>query len=76
VTEISDSLHRRLAGVGLVEPRNKAPAMTLGQFTADYIESRRVDVKPRTITNLIQSRKELVKHPGVCRFRTCGAAGR
>ncbi len=64
VTEIGDALHQRLAKVGLVESRNKAAAMTLGQFTADYIESRRVDTKPRTIINLTQSRKELVKHFG------------
>jgi integrase len=32
----------------------------LGQFTADYIASRRADAKPRTIIHLSLSRKELV----------------
>ncbi len=38
--------------------------MTLGQFTADYIESRRTDIKPRTIVNLNVSRRELVRFFG------------
>ncbi|MHC4520307.1 MAG: tyrosine-type recombinase/integrase [Planctomycetota bacterium] len=64
LTEIGDGLHERLAKVGLVEPRNRAPAAALGKFTADYIESRRADAKPRTIKNLAQSRKELVRFFG------------
>lgn len=64
LTEISDALHERLAKVGLVERRDKAPVAMLGQFTADYIESRRVDAKPRTIINLGMSRRELVRFFG------------
>jgi integrase len=64
LTEIGDTLYERLVRVGLVEPRHKAPVVTLGQFTADYIESRRADAKPRTIINLGQTRKELVGHFG------------
>ena len=60
LTEIGDTLHNRLAKVGLVERRDKGRLTTLGKFTADYIESRRADAKPRTIINLNMSRKELV----------------
>ncbi len=38
--------------------------MTLGKFTADYVESRRGDAKPRTIINLSVSRRELVRFFG------------
>ncbi len=64
LTEISDVLYGRLVKVGLVGPRSKAPVVTLGQFTADYIESRRADAKPRTIINLPYCRKELIGHFG------------
>ncbi len=64
LTEIGDTLHGRLVKVGLVEPRSKAPVVTLGQFTTDYLESRRADAKPRTIINLTYCRKELVGHFG------------
>lgn len=64
LTEIGDVLHERLAKVGLVEHRDKTPVATLGQFTADYIESRRGDTKPRTIINLSVSRRELVRFFG------------
>lgn len=60
LTEIADVLHERLAKVGLVEHRDKTPVAALGQFTTDYIESRRADAKPRTIINLNVSRRELV----------------
>jgi len=62
--EISDVLHERLVKVGLIKPRGKVPGMTLGAFTADYIESRRIDTKPRTIINLTQTRKELLRYFG------------
>jgi len=62
--EIGDALHKRLAKVGLVEHRSKGPGVTLGKFTADYIESRRTDIKPRTIVNLNVSRRELVRFFG------------
>jgi len=62
--EISDVLHNRLVKVGLIEPGKKARVASLGAFTADYIESRRVDTKPRTIINLTQTRKELVRYFG------------
>jgi len=64
LTEISDALHERLAKVGLVERRDKTPVAMLGEFTADYIESRRGDAKPRTIINLNVSRRELVRFFG------------
>lgn len=64
LTEIGDVLHKRLAKVGLVEHRSKGPGVTLGKFTADYIESRRTDIKPRTIVNLSVSRRELVRFFG------------
>ncbi|MEN6578466.1 MAG: phage integrase SAM-like domain-containing protein [Phycisphaerales bacterium] len=61
VTDIGDTLHERLAKVGLVEHRDKAPVTMLGQFTTNYIESRRADAKPRTIINPNVSRRELVR---------------
>jgi len=64
LTEIGDALHERLVKVGLVEPRKKAPVVMLGQFTADYVASRRADTKPRTIINLSVSRRELVRFFG------------
>jgi integrase len=64
LTEIGDALRERLAKVGVVEPRHRTTGATLGQFTADYIESRRADAKPRTIINLTYCRKELVGHFG------------
>lgn len=64
LTDIGDTLYERIVNVGLVEPRHKAPAVTVGQFTADYIESRKADAKPRTIINLTQSRRELVQFFG------------
>lgn len=64
LTDIGDTLYEQIVKVGLVEPRQKAPVVTLGQFTADYIESRRSDAKPRTIINLSVSRRELVRFFG------------
>jgi len=64
LTEIGDVLHARLAKVGLVEHRGRTPVAALGKFTADYIESRRGDTKPRTIINLNVSRRELVRFFG------------
>jgi len=62
---VADSLHERLAGFGLVEPRHnaKASAQTLAQFVADFIAGR-VDVKPGTVTNYRQAESKLVEFFG------------
>jgi len=60
---IGDTLHDRLARVGLVQPRQAIEATKLGAFVDAYIP-RRVDAKPRTIINLKQARKAMVEHFG------------
>jgi integrase len=56
VARIGDDLAAKLAAVGLIAGRAVA---TLGEFTRDYIDGR-TDIKPRTRTNLEQSRRTLV----------------
>jgi len=46
---IGDTLHGRLAAVGLVQPRETQAPATLGPFLTDYLE-RRQDVEPATRT--------------------------
>jgi len=55
---LPDTMHSRLAAVGLVKPR-KFSTMTLGAFVDAYIADR-TDAKPRTIINLKQARKDLL----------------
>ncbi len=45
--EIDDSLHSKLAKVGLVESREQTAVQALGAFLEDYV-TRRIDVKPAT----------------------------
>jgi len=66
VAEIGDDLHKRLAKVGLVEPRGSRDAATLGKFTTDYIASR-TDVKPRTVINLKRAADAMVEYFGAKR---------
>lgn len=47
LSRISDELHAKLAGVGLVNPREATEVLTLRQFLADYTD-RRTDVKAST----------------------------
>lgn len=45
--EIDDSLHSKLAKVGLVESREEKAVQALGAYLDDYV-ARRIDVKPAT----------------------------
>ena len=47
VAELPDTLHKKLARVGLVAPRERAEVVTLGPFVAGYLESRKGD-KPNS----------------------------
>src|SRR5579862_9505224 len=55
---ISDELHKRMAAVGLVTPRENSSAK-LGDFTSNYV-SQRTDAKPQTVLNLEMFRDRLV----------------
>ncbi len=63
--EIPDMLAKRLAAVGLIAPREKqkADATTLGEFIDAYLVSR-TDIKPRTLINFMQVRRDLVARFG------------
>lgn len=56
--EIDDSLHSKLAKVGLVEAREQKAVQALGPFLDAYVESR-TDVKPLTIRHLREAAKKL-----------------
>lgn len=56
LAERDDTLHARIAAVGLCEPRG---SITIAGFIAAFLE-RRTDLKPRTISNLSQSRRHLL----------------
>lgn len=55
---LSDTLHRKLADAGLVEPRY---LQSVGMFIDDYIASR-TDVTEQTRVNLRQTRRRLDKY--------------
>jgi integrase len=55
---LPDSLHDRLAAVGLVKPRNASNA-ALGKFIDTFIASK-PDAKPHTLLNMQQVRRWLV----------------
>ena len=59
---LPDKLHARLAGVGLVAPREPVP--TLGSWLDSYIRQRRADLKPSTIEELGHTRSLLIEHFG------------
>ncbi len=63
LAEIGPRLHDRLARAGLVAPRAAIEGTKLAGFIDSYIAGR-VDTKPRTIVNLNQARKALVRHFG------------
>ena len=65
LASIGDTLHNRLAAVGLVEPRVKQAAVTISQFTEQFIAGL-VDAKPRTAVNLGQTRRVLLEFFGDC----------
>ena len=61
VATLGDSLHAKLAAVGLLEPR---AAAQLGPFLDNYIGRRTPTVKPNTVVNFKQARRYLVTHLG------------
>jgi integrase len=67
VGKICDALHKKLAKVGLVAPREpRAPQPTcpaLGSFLSTYIDSR-THYKPNTTSTIDQARRLLVEHFG------------
>lgn len=60
---ISDKLHKRIAKAGLIAPRERARAVKLGAFMADYI-SQRADIKGQTSENLRQAERHLLEYFG------------
>jgi len=62
----TDTFYGKLAAVGLVprrEPKGKAEAETLGGFLDAYMDGR-TDIKPSTICNLNQAKRNLVRFFG------------
>lgn len=60
---IGNKLHRKLARLGVIDARKSPESVGLKAMIDTYI-SRRTDVKPRTRTNLEQSRNALVSFFG------------
>jgi integrase len=68
LADLPDAMYEKLVSVGLTKPRaaaagETAVGMTLGQFLADYTESR-VDVKKGTQLVYGRTRKHLLEHFG------------
>lgn len=61
--KIPDWLHRKLVAKGLAKPRVKPGQLLLAQFIDEYLE-KRTDLKLRTIINLKQAKRWLVKFFG------------
>ena len=59
LTELDPVLYDKLVRVGLADPRQQSVNATIGGFFDFYLE-KRMDIKPNTIRNLLQVRKELV----------------
>lgn len=60
--DIGDDLHARLARVGLVEPRQKAEALTLGDLLDAYFGA--VSIKPSTMRTYRQTERALLDYFG------------
>jgi integrase len=62
LASIGDELHARIARSGLTSPRQTAAngILTLGKMVDAYIDRRKVDMKPWSITTLKQARDKLV----------------
>ena len=58
VENCSDRLHERLASVGLVRPREST---VLGPFLENYLQSRRDDLKPSSLSKLALTRTKLLE---------------
>ncbi len=57
---IDDRLHARVARLGLVEPRERAAVVTVGELLAAFF--RGVDVKPATLVRMKQAETALVDY--------------
>ena len=66
LAEIGDTLHDKLAGVGLIEGREPANAMTVEGLFDDYMRER-TDLKPGTTVNLKQSGRAMIAIFGASR---------
>jgi hypothetical protein len=60
--ELPDAMYEKLVTVELVEPRERAVSVTLGEMLAAYFQT--VDVKPSTLTRMEQAKRTLIKHFG------------
>jgi len=62
LASIGDDLHARIARSGLTNPRQTAATgtLTLGNMVDAYIDRRRADMKPWSITTLKQARDKLL----------------
>lgn len=71
VGELDDTLHARLAAVGLLKPRLRRPCdgLSLAEFINQYIESR-PGMKPNTLKNYRQTERSLVEYFGSDRLLT------
>jgi hypothetical protein len=58
---IPDRLHKRLAAVELVKPRESS---LLGPWLERYLESRHSELKPGSLANLELTRQKLLQHFG------------
>ena len=60
---LSDIMHAKLAGVGLVDPREPAPvAPTLGAWLDKYIGQREGELKPSSVKKLARTKALLLAH--------------
>lgn len=61
--DLPDAMYLKLSNKGLVAPRSNVAPTLLGEWFDKYIVSRK-DLKPRSITNVQQCRRVMVKHFG------------
>ncbi len=65
VVDLGDSLNKKLAAVGLTEPRRTVPR--LGEFLDGFIANRQSSAAASTITNMTVAARRLTKHFGADR---------
>ena len=63
LAEIGDVLHKKLSGVGLVEPRKAAAKPTVAEFIDAYIKERN-DLASNSLSNMNQARGWLIRFVG------------
>jgi len=75
LADVSDVLHDRLARAGLVEPRRRQAAVTLGAFLDEHLEQRARELKASTMLVLEQAARHLRTYFGADRpIAAIGAA--